>query len=122
MILMFVAATAASHREQSRVEGTWTGESICQVKSSPCHDEKAIYVVSKPDAAGKVTIDMGKIVEGKPETMGVLVFTYDRAAGTLVCDHRGVWKLKVMGDEMKGTLTLHDGTLYRRMRLKRAKS
>lgn len=114
---------ASFYQEEPRPEGTWLGDSLCQVKNSPCHDEKAIYVVSKPDAAGNVSIDMGKIVDGKPETMGVLVFVYDRQSGTLTCDNRyGVWKLKFTGDNMEGTLTLHDGRLYRRISLKRAKS
>lgn len=113
---------ASFQREESRPEGTWTGESICQVKNSPCHDERAIYRVAKPDASGSVSIDLGKIVEGKPETMAVLVFKYDKQSGTLVCEQQyGAWALKITGDEMEGTLTLHDGTLYRRMSLRKAK-
>ena len=109
-----------SHRAETQLAGTWIGDSICQVKNSPCHDERAIYRVSKPDEAGGVTIDMGKIVDGQPESMGVLVFNYDRESGTLISDQKhGVWKLKVNGDKMEGTLTLHDGTIYRRMSLRK---
>lgn len=50
------AAKTDSASDESQLLGTWTGESICQVKNSPCHDEKAIYRVSKSSAAGKVTI------------------------------------------------------------------
>jgi hypothetical protein len=40
-------AKADSASDEWQLIGTWTGESICQVKNSPCHDEKAIYLVSK---------------------------------------------------------------------------
>ncbi len=106
---------------EAQLMGTWKGDSICQVKSSPCHDEQAIYLLSKSTAAGKVTIDLGKIVEGKPESMTVLDFTYDPAKHTLICEQKyGVWELHIKGDKMEGTLTTPDRVIYRRMSLKKA--
>lgn len=110
----------AAEQDEADLLGTWTGESICQVKSSPCHDEKAIYRISKAKDAGKVTIDLGKIVNGEAETMGVLDFSYDPKTHTLLCEFpRGVWKFVVTGNKMEGTLTTTDGVLYRRISLKK---
>lgn len=114
----------AKNQEASQTEwqllGVWTGDSICQVKSSPCHDEKAIYRISKSKEAGKLTIDLGKIVEGKAESMTVLDFTYDPIKHTLICEQKyGVWELVIRGDKMEGTLTTSDKVIYRRMSLKK---
>ena len=27
--------------------GVWKGDSVCQIKESPCHDETSVYYVSK---------------------------------------------------------------------------
>jgi hypothetical protein len=108
-------------QEEAQLIGIWKGDSICQVKSSPCHDEKAIYEISKAKATGKLTIDLGKIVDGKPESMTVIDFTYDPIKHTLTCEQKyGIWELIIKGDKMEGTLTTPDQVIYRRMTLKKA--
>src|SRR6266404_3918870 len=58
--------------------GNWTGDSICVGNRSACHDEQVVYRIPKaPDSSGNVTITADKIVNGKPELMGVLDFKYD---------------------------------------------
>jgi hypothetical protein len=97
-------------------EGTWTGDSRCQVPGSPCRDEKAVYRVLRPRANGKVPIDGGKLVNGKVVSMGVLDFDYDAGDRTLTCKYQqGVLRLTVDGDAMTGTLTTPDGVVYRRI-------
>src|SRR5262245_17078004 len=62
----------------SQLVGNWTGESLCVGDHPACHDEKVVYRISK--SAGKsdsVTIIMDKIIEGKPETIGMFDFKYD---------------------------------------------
>lgn len=106
--------------DELQLIGTWIGESICQVKNSPCHDEKAIYRISKAKEAGKVTIDLGKIVDGKAESMVVLDFKYEKKNKKLVCTYKhGVWEFTVNGDQMTGTLTTPDKVVYRRVSLKK---
>src|SRR2546423_12053479 len=57
--------------------GNWTGESICVGPFPACHDEKVVYRIQRaPDAKGNVSITADKIVDGKPELMGVLDFKY----------------------------------------------
>jgi hypothetical protein len=73
-----------------------------------------------------VTIAADKIVNGKPEEMGVLECKYDSAKSTLTCEFtvngtHGVFEFTVKGDEMDGTLKiLPAGTLGRRIHVKRA--
>src|SRR5205809_182533 len=82
------------------LEGTWTGDSLCQVPGSPCKDEKAVYRILGPTKAGKVSDDGGKVVNGKVVSMGVLEFDYDARQQTLTCEYpQGVWRFTVKGDD-----------------------
>ena len=115
------AAGAASRNDESEIVGNWSGESICQVKSSPCRDEKVIYRITMSRKPGKVNVSADKIVGGSPVNMGTIEFTYDRKNGTLINESsNGVWKLLIHGKTMEGTLTLSDKTLYRRVNLRKA--
>src|SRR5260370_29889716 len=65
-------------QQGSSLLGDWTGESICVGNNPSCHDEKVIYHVSAAaDGPDKVAIAADKIVNGKPETMGVIDLKYD---------------------------------------------
>lgn len=100
--------------------GTWTGDSICTVKSSPCRDEHVIYRIAEPDAAGKFQIQADKVVDGKPEFMGTIDCEYDKAASSAECRmNNGVWQFTIAGNKMDGTLKLTDGTLYRTISVRR---
>lgn len=118
----FAINRQTSSQAEAELIGTWKGDSICQVKSSPCNDEKAIYLVSKAKEAGKFTLDLGKMVNGQPESMTVVDFTYDAQKHTLICEQKyGTWALTVRGDKMEGTLTTPDKVIYRRMTLQKEK-
>jgi hypothetical protein len=106
--------------------GNWTGDSICVGNRPACHDEQVIYRIEKaPDASGHVTVTADKVVNGKPELMGVLDFKYDSEKKTLICDFtrgntHGLWELTVKGNTMTGTLVvLPDKTLVRRVNVKK---
>lgn len=96
----------------SKLVGNWTGESLCVGNHPACHDEKVIYRITRPpDAKGIVSIAADKIVDGKPEPMGVLDLKYDGEKGTLVGEftnarYHGLWEFTVKGDVMEGTLSL----------------
>ena len=112
----------------SKVLGEWEGESICVDKNRPaCKNEHVVYHVKKKDGeSDTVTIAADKIVNGKPEEMGVLECKYDASKSTLTCEFtvnstHGVFEYTVKGDEMEGTLKiLPAGTLGRRINVKRA--
>lgn len=101
----------------SSIFGDWTGESICQARDSACHDEKVVYHVKPGKQADMVTIDADRITDGKAVDMGALEFTYDKTAQTLVSETSGHWLFKINWNKMDGTLTLANGTLFRKIAL-----
>lgn len=111
----------------SKLLGDWIGESICTEKAgSACHDEKVIYHITKLAEPDKVRLAADKIVNGKPEEMGVLDFTYDAEKGILSGEFRnaryhGLWEYTVKDNTMEGTLSLlPERTVVRRIKVKKA--
>ncbi|HEY0461655.1 MAG TPA: hypothetical protein VGC97_21130 [Pyrinomonadaceae bacterium] len=115
----FVLILGYSACGQVPVTGNWYGDSVCQVKSSPCKTEKVVYrIILMDDAATKFMMQADKIIDEKPEFMGIIEFQFDAASKTLTGKYRdSVWKFIVSGKEMEGTLTLADGTIYRRIKV-----
>src|SRR5438876_12325964 len=71
-------------QQRSALLGDWTGESICLGNNASCHDEKVVYHVSiDPADSTIVAIAADKIVDGKPEPMGVISLKYDASKKTL---------------------------------------
>lgn len=104
--------------------GHWTGESLCMVQPSACHDESVVYdISSSAQKKGVLVWKADKIVNGEQQNMGTLECTYASSTHVVTCDmpDKGTWKLQVSGDEMKGTLTLTDGTLFRKVDVKRGR-
>jgi hypothetical protein len=107
-------------QDDAHLIGNWTGESICQVKNSPCHDEKVVYHIAKGSNPGHVLVSADKIVDDKAINMGTGDYTYDRSNGTLLNETEGrVWKFTLNGKTMEGTLTMSDKKVYRRVTLKK---
>jgi hypothetical protein len=107
--------------DDSAVLGDWRGESICVVRESACHDEDSRYHVTKLAAKpGWVSMKLDKIVNGKTVTMGIMDCGYSAAKQSLTCEFpRGVMRFTVSDDKMEGTMTLLDGTLWRKIILKK---
>ena len=103
------------------IAGTWRGESTCEAKGTACHDETVVYRISP--VAGKATlfqVSADKIVDGKPVNMGTLEFQYETDRHELRCDYaQGIWRLKIDGAMIQGTLTRPDGTVFRRLNLQK---
>ena len=101
--------------------GHWTGTSICTGVRPACHDEIASYRVKAGKKPDIVTIDAGKIVDGKDELMGTLDFQVDFAARTLtsVMENNGrwTWRFSWTGTTMTGTLKSPEGQVTRNIRL-----
>lgn len=114
--------------EISKLVGNWSGESVCvnKEKFPACTDEQVVYRIvvatGKPDT---VTITADKIVNGKPETMGVFDFVYDAQKRMLTSEFKNsrvhlIFELAVKGDVLDGTLaTLPDRTLVRHLKVKK---
>jgi hypothetical protein len=110
----------------SKILGDWEGESVCVGYRPACHDEHVVYhITKKAGEADNVTLAADKIINGKPEQMGVLECKYDAAKGTLTCEFtvnstHGVFEYTVRGDDMEGTLKLLPaGNIGRRIKVKK---
>jgi len=118
MSAMMISANTAFTQNAPQLIGDWKGESICQVKNSPCHDETVVYHISKEKGPGKFQIIADKIVDGKMVNMGTLDFTYEEENKALVCTFKnGTFRLIIAGNKMEGTLVTADKILYRRISL-----
>jgi hypothetical protein len=115
-IFLLIANIAAAQV----LEGNWKGTSLCQIKSSPCHDEVVVYHISK-DGNNSYRINADKIIKGKEIDMGTLVFSFDPQLNILylVDSIQQIrWQFKVVGKEMHGTLS-SNGRIYRIVELKK---
>ncbi|HEX4851852.1 MAG TPA: hypothetical protein VFV08_13650, partial [Puia sp.] len=90
----------------SLFSGTWKGESLCQVKESPCHDEHVVYYISSVDKNLNLEMKANKIVNGSELEMGTIQFHYDKKLNAIISlpETRGVWKFIREGDHLKGNL------------------
>ena len=107
--------------EASGVVGTWRGESACATDAPACRNESVVYYIKEvPNRSDLVSIRADKIVDGQSITMGTGEWKYDSSQHTLEWrTARQAWLLKVIGDHIEGTLTLADGTVFRKMKLEK---
>jgi hypothetical protein len=96
--------------------GVWKGSSLCQIKTSPCHDETVVYHISKKAGGDTFYINASKIVNGLEEEMGILPFSYDSKTKQLISTAYGNWVFNIEGSRLEGTLVSH-GELYRKIKL-----
>jgi hypothetical protein len=120
-LLSASVAQKPSSENLSSLVGDWTGTSLCRIKPSGCHDETVVYRLSNP-RRDKITVQADKIVDGKTITMGVSEWTYDSSAHSLTWSMpRRTWKLVQSAQILEGTLTEPDGTVFRKVRLRKSK-
>jgi len=130
LIALYLATSGGAWAQQQidlpKILGDWTGESICVGNNPSCHDEKVIYHFSRSQAdPQKLTLAADKIVDGKPEPMGELEFTYDAAKQSLTSEfqngrYHALWEFKIKGDTIEGTLSrLPEKTIVRRVKVER---
>ena len=104
---------------RSKIAGVWRGHSECAVKNSSCRDEINVYRFSK--IAGRenaFSVTASKVVDGKEVVMGTSEWKYDEKKQVLECE-KPVIQLTFDGNKMEGALKLADGTVYRRIYLKK---
>ena len=118
-LVLFMATAGLAGGDE--ISGTWRGESTCEAKGTACRDETVVYRISP--VAGKTTlfqVSADKIADGKPINMGTLEFQYGRERHELRCDYaQGIWLLKVDDASVHGTLTRPDGTVFRKLNLRK---
>jgi len=113
---------ASATDDESKIAGTWRGDSVCVAKGTSCHDEIAVYrIAAVPGKRGYLTVTAGKVVDGKEIVMGSGEWRYDSGTHTLTVElPRGVITLKIDGDKIDGTFILPDMTVLRRITLKKS--
>jgi hypothetical protein len=112
-------AKAGAQDERGRIAGVWRGHSVCQVKDSPCHDEVNVYRFSSIDGRPNAfSVAASKIVDGKEIVMGSGEWKYD-AEKHVVEGEKPPIRMTIEGKKMEGALTLPDGTIYRRIYLRK---
>ena len=127
LALALVAGLASRPAADSRepLVGLWTGDSICTPVRPACRDEKAAYHIALADRADAISMTMNKVVDGKEQTMGTLIFEVDTGARTLRSDvnQNGlhiVWEFAWSGSSMRGTAKqLPAGDVIRNISLKK---
>ena len=104
---------------RSKIAGVWRGHSECAIKSSPCHDEVNVYRFSRVAAdPNRFSVTASKVVDGKEVVMGSSEWRYEENKGVLGCERPSI-QLTIHGDKMEGALKFDDGTVYRRIYLKK---
>jgi len=114
--------SASSAGDESKLAGTWRGDSLCVEKGTSCHDEVAVYrIAAIPGKRGYLLVTGGKVVDDKETVMGSGEWRYDSAKRTLTSElPRGVITLKLDGDKLEGAFTLPDKSILRRITLKKS--
>ena len=106
---------------RARIKGVWRGHSECAVKNSPCHDEVNVYRFSRLAAdPNKFSVTASKVVDGKEVVMGSSEWKYDEKKQVVECEKPSI-QLTITADKMEGALKIDDGTIYRRIYLKKEK-
>lgn len=129
LVALVTLAFSFAVAQTTSLTGDWTGESKCFGTNPSCHDEKIVYHISvDPSDSTKVRIAADKIVDGKPDPMGVTDLKYDSARQTLAGElqnsrYRGVWEFTVKGNIIEGGLyVLPERSTGRKIRVQKNES
>ena len=102
--------------------GEWRGESVCADRNGACRDESVVFRIGNAGSEEMFAVQASKIVDGREIDMGTLQFHWDSSEAKLICDYpQSVWKIGASGAGLAGSLTRHDGVLFRRLALKKTR-
>ena len=114
--------TAAVGAESPSPAGAWRGESKCLVRPSGCNDEDSLYrITATGNSNDRAILSANKIVSGREVNMGESECRYDGKARTLDCPlpNGNSMHFELNGDALEGKFTLANGTLWRKISLRR---
>lgn len=117
--------SSSTPTENTKLLGTWEGESKCTAADSACHDEHVIYrIATVKHVSGKLALHGYKVLKGKLIFMGTLECLHRSDQATLTCSgntpKKDTWEFKVSSRAMTGTLTLGEGKIpYRRINVRK---
>ena len=107
--------------DEQQLVGDWRGDSICMVRPSACNDEKALYHFKQLGGQpNRFSLQADKIVNGQAEEMGTMECSYAPEKHAVTCStQRLTLHLKLDGKNLDGTMNLANGTLWRKINLKK---
>jgi len=113
----------ANQGGEPKIAGVWRGNSVCQVKDSPCRNETNVYrITAIAGKASAYSVEGFRVVDGKEIGMGSSEWHYDPAKHEFDSSMpAATLRFTVDGDKMDGTLTLLQGTVYRKIHLVKGK-
>src|SRR5438876_11318957 len=77
-------ASASITSVESKLAGTWRGDSLCMEKGTACHDEVAVSrIAAIPAKRGLLMVTGGKIADGNEMVMGSGDWRSDRGKRTI---------------------------------------
>jgi hypothetical protein len=104
---------------QSAIAGVWRGRSVCVDKNRPCQDEVNVYRFSRVTGRrNEFSVTASKVVDGKDIVMGHGLWKFDEKIKTVESEKPPI-RLTMEGKKMEGTLSLAEGTAYRRIYLEK---
>jgi hypothetical protein len=123
---LFLIATAddapkSRGSQTTAFAGAWHGDSKCVVRPSGCNDEEALYRIGQGDKPDEVVLSGGKIVNGQEVNMGTGPCRVSSKGPALDCPlpNGSSVHLELKGPKLTGTMTLRDGTLWRKIDLQK---
>jgi hypothetical protein len=122
LVVVGVVSVLPQSDHANNPTGAWRGESRCLVKQSACRDEDSLYrIAAVAHSDAKLTITANKIVDGKEVKMGTSECSFSPDTHLLKCPlpNGSTVTFELKGDSLNGTMTLADGTEWRKIALKR---
>ena len=114
-------AASAARAEPVSAIGTWRGQSLCTLRPSACKDEVIVYRFARGGSDSALVLTATKIVDGREAPLGVVDCSVGDGGRELTCaTEHGVFRYRIDGRTLSGTLTLTDGRLFRRISATRA--
>jgi hypothetical protein len=115
--------TSSQAEQRNTAVGTWRGESRCMVTPSTCRDEDSVYrIAAVAQSQTKVTLTANKIVDRREIKMGTSECSFSPDTHALKCPlpNGATIRFELKGESLNGTMTLSDGTEWRKIVLRRS--
>ena len=126
IFLLVAAPFPMSAQSAGALLGSWKGTSKCLVRPSACHDEIAVYYITRLSSdTTKFQVRADKIVNGVEEDMGILApCTFNAKTSLLICGmpanaRPGEWRFTLHGNSLDGGLWIPGGAKFREVHVKR---
>jgi hypothetical protein len=120
VMLLVIGRGHPSFGQTPGIAGTWEGTSQCVGNRPSCNNEKVVYHIGRPNG-DSVTVQADRMADGRAVDMGALKCGFDGSVNSVTCPiPLGTWRFQVEQEQLRGTLTLKDNSVVRRVVAHRA--